>query len=102
MNPIRVRLDEQDRRILVEVTGELCVSTAPQLDAVVSELRLDRARRLHLDLSGVDFCDLAGMRMISAIRSRCAREGVRVRVRQSPALRGLARIVDAIAAAHAA
>ena len=49
---------------LLEVFGELDLATAPKLCALLDEARIQRVRRLVVDLTGVDFCDSTGLRAL--------------------------------------
>jgi anti-sigma B factor antagonist len=48
-------------RSIVDVTGEVDVHTAPELDVAVSTLISEGNSRIIVDLSGVDFLDSTGL-----------------------------------------
>jgi anti-sigma B factor antagonist len=49
---------------LLEVFGELDLATAPKLCSLLDAARIQRVRRLVVDLTGVDFCDSTGLRAL--------------------------------------
>jgi anti-anti-sigma factor len=49
---------------LLEVFGELDLATAPTLCAALDAARIERVKRLVVDLTGVDFCDSTGLRAL--------------------------------------
>src|SRR5215208_4752720 len=49
---------------LLEAFGELDVATAPRLCALLDAARIQRVRRVVVDLTGVDFCDSTGLRAL--------------------------------------
>ena len=54
---------------LLEVFGELDLATAPRLCSLLDAARIQRVRRLVVDLTGVDFCDSTGLRaLIGAVK----------------------------------
>ncbi|GIF01322.1 STAS domain-containing protein [Paractinoplanes rishiriensis] len=54
--------------VLITVTGELDIATTPTLRRRMSEIRAAWPdRRLHLDMSGLLFCDIAGLRSLHAL-----------------------------------
>jgi anti-sigma B factor antagonist len=57
----------------VAVSGEIDITTAPQLEAAVAELQ--PAERLVLDLRGVSFMDSTGVRLVMALDLRSRAEG---------------------------
>jgi len=67
--------------VVVELTGELDIATAPSLSAVLSDLRLRSARPgllVLLDLSRLDFCDISGLRAMTCAGRRLAERGARL------------------------
>jgi anti-sigma B factor antagonist len=53
-----------DGQLRLAVAGELDIATAPLLLAEIERLELDRPHTLALDLGGVTFMDVAGMRVL--------------------------------------
>ena len=64
--------------VVVDVTGELDIATAPSLSAAVSGIQVWSARPgllVLLDLSGLDFCDISGLNAMATVRRRLALRG---------------------------
>jgi len=67
--------------VLITVTGDLDIATTPTLQRRMCEIRAARPdRSLQLDLSGLLFCDLAGLRALHALDQVDAEERRRVRI----------------------
>jgi anti-sigma B factor antagonist len=67
--------------IVVELTGELDIATAPGLSAALSELKVWSARPgllVVLDLSQLDFCDASGLNAMAAADRRLAQRGAQL------------------------
>jgi len=54
----------------VALLGELDVATLPVAERVLAEAQVRGARRLVLDLSGVTFLDLSGLRLLFSAHDR--------------------------------
>lgn len=80
MTELRVRARRgADRRVLtIEVSGELDIETAPEFEAATSRYLRTGLRRLVVDLTGLTFADVAGLRAIAALRARAGYGGVTV------------------------
>jgi anti-anti-sigma factor len=75
--------------VIVRVRGEIDLATAPELEARLLDVG---GEEVDLDLSGVTFCDCAGLRVLDQARDRL---GERLRLRgSSKQLHKLARILD--------
>ena len=78
---------------LLEVFGELDLATAPRLCALLDRARLERVRRVVVDLTGVDFCDSTGLRALMGASTELRHAGGRLAVAVLP--RGaVARLFD--------
>jgi anti-sigma B factor antagonist len=76
--------------VTIAVAGELDLATAPLIGATFN--RLDSVQRLHvhLDVSGVSFCDAAGLNaFLAADRLLRASSGRLTLIRPSPQIRRL-------------
>ncbi len=62
----------KETEAVITVTGEIDVSTVPQLSTAVDEVLVDAPPRVVLDLGGVTFCDSQGLGTLVAL-SRKAR-----------------------------
>jgi anti-sigma B factor antagonist len=49
---------------LLEIFGELDLATAPALCSLLDAARIQRVKRVVVDLAGVDFCDSTGLRAL--------------------------------------
>jgi anti-anti-sigma regulatory factor len=102
MNPLGIHVDD-GFSVLVDVRGDLCMSTVPELEACI--LRLIAAHseaRLTLDLRGVEFCDLTALRSVAWIRDLAREAAVELDVRESGAIERLEGLVERLAAVRAA
>jgi anti-sigma B factor antagonist len=82
------------------VVGEIDLATAPRLEEALEWLRVTKSRRVVLDLSGVTFCDCAGLSVfIDADAAITAGGGHLAICGASPGLRrllGLTHLDDAL------
>jgi anti-sigma B factor antagonist len=69
---------------LLEVFGELDLETAPTLCALLDAARIQRVRRLVVDLTGVDFCDSTGLRALMGASTELRHAGGRLAVALLP------------------
>ena len=69
---------------LLEVFGELDLATAPRLCTVLDAARLQRVKRLVVDLTGVDFCDSTGLRALMGASTELRHAGGRLAVAVLP------------------
>lgn len=81
---IRLDVKTAGGHVLVEVSGEIDLSTAPTLRAALDGVIDDGARELILDLEGVRFMDSTGLRVLMAVVNR--RESVSLSVVACPPL----------------
>ncbi|HYX86620.1 MAG TPA: STAS domain-containing protein [Gaiellales bacterium] len=102
VNPLEIRMTDVAQVVRLDVRGELCVSTAPDLEAAVSRSLATSARTLHLDLRAVDFCDLAGLRALSAVADRCEGRKVTLAVDGSASIRGVTGLLESVTRSDAA
>ena len=65
--PFRVTREATNNGVRLVMSGELDLSSAPQLDATVLELRPIEAP-LTIDAAGLTFVDSAGLRALTALR----------------------------------
>lgn len=77
--------------IVVSVAGELDLATVPLLDTIVRDVRAGVVRapsacRLHVDLRGLDFVDLRGLRALRHLTSAACAAGFAVVIRPSHAV----------------
>lgn len=72
-----------DSRIRVTVRGELDFDTGDQVRERLDEALAASAGGVELDLSGLDFCDCAGLSVLLELRHRALGQGKTVTVRAS-------------------
>lgn len=63
--------------VVLTLTGELDIATAPQLRAAVERVQTDPATsgRVVLDLAGVTFCDSQGLSVLIALNHKASATG---------------------------
>ena len=64
----------EGKQVTVAFAGRLDTSTAPQLEAELSNV-LDGAEALILDMSALEYLSSAGLRVILAAHKRMSRQG---------------------------
>jgi anti-anti-sigma factor len=62
--PLSIDEIARDGELRLVVTGELDLASAPALLAHVERIEIDGANALAIDLAGVSFMDVAGMRVL--------------------------------------
>ena len=62
---------------VVVVTGELDLAVAPKLEACLGDLDLGPGDTLVVDLSGLEFLDSSGLRVLVVAHHRAEQEGFR-------------------------
>lgn len=63
-------------RLVVSLTGEIDVDTAPDVEAAVHHHLDHRVESLVVDLTGVTFMGSAGLNLLVALKIDCARRGI--------------------------
>jgi anti-anti-sigma factor len=71
--------------ITVAIEGELDLATAPLLTAALRQARTSAAREVILDLHGLSFIDVSGVRAILQAEAQMLPEGPQLRVIRCPA-----------------
>ena len=72
---LRVVSERRGEALVLRVSGELDLSTAPVLDAAVSAAREEQGPPVVLDLSGVSFVDSTGIRSLIGAAQALESEG---------------------------
>jgi len=62
--PLSAQLTWEGRRAVLALAGELDLATLPVAERALAQARAGGARRLVLDLGGVSFLDVSGLRLI--------------------------------------
>jgi anti-sigma B factor antagonist len=80
-DPLAVRVEADGAGVTVDVHGDLDLSTADVLlDRATSFVDWSVPATMALDLSGVGFCDSAGISALVLLRRRCEEWGWRFRI----------------------
>jgi anti-anti-sigma factor len=58
---LTILVQHQPSEVVVSLSGELDLSTAPQLSVIIAELLSTAPPRIVLDMAGVTFCDSQGL-----------------------------------------
>ena len=74
-HPFRVDVAPGCDEIVVGAIGELDLHSAPVLEEEVSRLRVGGHERVVVDLSGVEFIDSTGLRLLIGLHRAAQREG---------------------------
>jgi anti-sigma B factor antagonist len=72
---LKVMVRHSHRTIVVDVCGELDLSTADTLRDALLQVRFDRGVTVHVDLSRLDFLDSSGMGVLVAACRRVTAAG---------------------------
>ena len=75
-SPFDLTLSEQAGAVHLTLTGELDISTAPRLEEAMRRAEADGPELFVIDLSGLEFMDSTGLRLLVSADAR-AREGGR-------------------------
>jgi anti-anti-sigma factor len=73
-----------DGRYTVAVSGELDISSAAKLEAVLLEICGDSATAVRLDLSGLTFMDSTGLRTVLLAKELCDSHGTELSLVPGP------------------
>lgn len=85
LSPLLVgQLSEHDGGMRVQLFGEIDIAGVPPAEALILQAEEHETLPLELDLSGVEFIDSTGLRMLLRARERAAASGRRLRVRPAP------------------
>ena len=96
--PFRCDVEPARESVFVRPVGELDLSTAPVVDAQLSELVTAGFKRLVLDLRELRFLDSTGLRLLLSWDARTRAEGVDLSVIPGPA--SVQRVIDVAGVAH--
>lgn len=64
--------------VTVEVSGELDVETAPEFETLACGYLMAGVRRVVVDMTGLSFADVAGLRALGVLRARAGDRGITV------------------------
>jgi anti-anti-sigma factor len=77
---LSIRCERRGSAYHVEPRGELDIATAEQLEQELRTAEESDAETIVLDLSGLEFMDSTGLRVVLDINERCGGDGGRLRV----------------------
>ena len=84
--------DHDIRGVLIELSGELDLAGAPEVDGVLSTVEAERPSLVVVDLSRLTFIDSSGLNLLVGVDARLRDRGVRLRI-----VRGRAQIARLLA-----
>ncbi len=79
---LHVDVTHASDRVILTLTGELDMASAPMLQGAVEDAHLDAAELVVVDLKGLEFVDSTGLRVILALHKLCAERGQELAVTQ--------------------
>jgi anti-anti-sigma factor len=77
-SPFEVTIEEHAGAVHARLAGELDISSAPRLEEVLGRVEADGPPLLVLDLSGLDFMDSTGLRLLIGADARARGAGRRL------------------------
>ena len=77
-SPFDVTISEQGDSVHVSLSGELDISSAPRLQDDLARVEAGEPATIVLDLSGLDFMDSTGLRLLIGADSRARNAGRRL------------------------
>lgn len=69
-----MQVEQHDEEIELRLAGDLDVSSADAFSGELQRLEEEEAAVVRLDLSGLDFIDSTGLRLIAELYQRCLRQ----------------------------
>jgi anti-anti-sigma factor len=91
---LTIRSEREGPAHLIQVFGELDLATALRLDGELGRIQAGDAEQVLLDLSGLDFIDAAGVRVLVAATARFDDDPKRFHMfRGGPAIERILRIL---------
>ncbi|MFJ3235310.1 STAS domain-containing protein [Streptomyces sp. NPDC086787] len=69
MSPIKITTRDAATGPVLQISGELDHTTAPELRDLLTTILLQPGQRLVVDLAGLDFCDSSGLTALIAARN---------------------------------
>jgi anti-anti-sigma factor len=77
LNPGELRISDQadGTRHRLELTGELTLTTQPDLETAIRDLCEDDATEITLDIGRLDFVDSSGVRAVANVEEHCRDRG---------------------------
>jgi anti-sigma B factor antagonist len=79
-SPFGVTIERRDGAVHVALSGELDISTAPQLEDDLRRVEAERPDCIVLDLRSLTFMDSTGLRLLIMADARAREEGRRLAI----------------------
>lgn len=89
---LTVQSQRRDGVVIIAVTGELDMATAPHLQAHIADLLEQGHSRLIFDLAEVSFCDSTGLSVFVRAKNNCTDAGGEILL--AAPQRGVLRILE--------
>lgn len=81
---LQISSERADDAIVLILSGELDIASAPSLERSIETLASEGAERVVIDLSGVTFMDSTGLRALLLAQQRTSGNGHELRLRRGP------------------
>ncbi|MFF1832989.1 STAS domain-containing protein [Streptomyces sp. NPDC058231] len=85
MSPLTITARDAATGPVLEITGELDHTTAPELRQAADRLTLVTGQLLVLDLAGMEFCDSSGIAALLAARNLATEQSAGIALTAVPA-----------------
>lgn len=76
---LRVETLRDGQAVRVIIRGEVDIANVERLEAALAGIELGGPRSVHMHVADLDFCDLAGLRQITAFARRATEAGHEIR-----------------------
>lgn len=84
MSDFQISSEAAGGRVVVRCRGELDLAAAPEAETYLEAIEREGATEIVLDLSGIEFLDSTGLRVVVAADARARRGGHRLLVVPGP------------------
>jgi anti-anti-sigma factor len=99
--PLRIQVRRDAASSVVEISGEMDLATAPTVQKALDGLFVDGERHVIVDLGGLEFMDLSGIRVLEEFGNRLAADHGRLELRRPTRTVGrLLALLDQIPGLH--
>ena len=79
-SPFGVTIERRDGAVHIALSGELDISTAPQLEDDLRRIEAERPEYIVIDLRDLTFMDSTGLRLLIMADARAREEGRRLAI----------------------
>jgi len=84
MKTFEVKSEQRGDVVLVKLSGELDISSAPKVEDELARVEPDRPERIVLDLRNLAFMDSTGLRLLIAADTRARQQARRLTIVKGP------------------